>query len=436
MNVFRKILVLGLLVMMLPAVSLAQTEEDYDTARLEQLLAPIALYPDQLMVQVLVAASYPQQVVEAERWLNDPANGGLQDPRAYAVLQQAPWDASVKSLTAFPQVLRMMVGNIAWTERVGEAYLMQQADVLDAVQNLRMDAMDSGALRSTAEINVLAQGSDIVIVPVYPERVYVPTYDPRYVYGSWAYPDYPPYYLSSGSYGVAPLAAAVPLIIIRSFWDEHRWDWQRRRIDDRRIEHPQPREEPRKRVLQPVHEVPHNDFHSEEQRPVVRQLPPGVLPTRDNHESHSFPARQEPVVQVPRERPSFQQEQLPAGVQPHRDRTEERPVAQPVPLTLPQPVVPHPVERTVVQPMPQPAPQQPVVVQPHGERPVAQPVPQPTSQPRQERQPEMQHEHRQEQPRQEAPHPVPQPQRQPKDSDSHEGRGDRLDRGSRPSDNH
>jgi uncharacterized membrane protein YgcG len=143
--------------------------------QLQQLVAPIALYPDSLVAQALAASTFPEQIVQAERWVQ--ANPVLKgDALAQAVNQQA-WDPSVKALTAFPSVLGNMDKNLSWTSSLGDAYFNQQQDVMDAVQTMRQRAQGAGNLKSTA------QDSSIVIQPADAQIVYVPAYDPWMVYG-------------------------------------------------------------------------------------------------------------------------------------------------------------------------------------------------------------------------------------------------------------
>jgi hypothetical protein len=119
--------------------------------RLAQMLAPIALYPDDLLADILMAATYPLDVVEAARWLQDRENAALKGDRLFAALQQKPWDPSVKSLTPFPRILRMLDANLEWTEQLGEAYLADPAAVMDAVQRLRRRAQLAGRLVTTPQ---------------------------------------------------------------------------------------------------------------------------------------------------------------------------------------------------------------------------------------------------------------------------------------------
>ena len=174
-----------------PAPSVPGASE-FTQAELDQMLAPIALYPDPLLSQVLMAATYPLEVVEAAHW--SKANPDLDGERAVQAALPQSWDASVKSLVAFPRVLRMMEEQIGWTQRLGDAFLYQQSQVMDTVQNLRQRALAAGGLRSDDAMRVESQGQTIMIAPADPRFVYVPYYDPNVVYGSWWWPGYPPVY--------------------------------------------------------------------------------------------------------------------------------------------------------------------------------------------------------------------------------------------------
>ena len=160
---------------------------------LDQMLAPIALYPDELLVQVLMAATYPLEVVRAYRWVQ--ANPNLSDDQLAAALEQQNWDPSVKSLANFPSVLQMMNESLEWTQKLGDAFLAQKDQVMDTVQELRKKAQAEGSLRTTNEQTVIEdpQSQTIIIEPALPEVVYVPVYDPTIVYGPWWWPAYPPY---------------------------------------------------------------------------------------------------------------------------------------------------------------------------------------------------------------------------------------------------
>jgi len=161
--------------------------------QLQRLVAPIALYPDSLVAQILAASTFPEEVVEADRWVQ--ANPDLKGDALGQAVDQQPWDPSVKALTAFPSVLGNMDKNLSWTSSLGDAYYNQQQDVMDAVQVMRKKAQDSGNLKSTPQQTVTTQDSDIDIQPADPNVVYVPAYDPWLVYGYpiVAWPGWYPY---------------------------------------------------------------------------------------------------------------------------------------------------------------------------------------------------------------------------------------------------
>ena len=161
--------------------------------QLQELVAPIALYPDALVAQILAASAYPTQIVEAERFL--PQNPNLKGAALAAAVDKQDWDPSVKALTAFPTVLANMDRDLSWTSALGDANLNQAADVMDAIQFLRKKAQEAGNLKSTPQQTVTAQGSTIEIEPAYPDVVYVPAYNPWLVYGYplVAWPGWYPY---------------------------------------------------------------------------------------------------------------------------------------------------------------------------------------------------------------------------------------------------
>jgi hypothetical protein len=161
---------------------------------LDQMLAPIALYPDELLVQVLMAATYPLEVVQAARWVQAYPN--LKGDQLAAALEQQNWDPSVKSLVNFPSLLQMMNDRLEWMQMLGDAFLAQEEQVMDTVQQLRWRAQAQGSLRTTSEQTVIVdpQSQEIIIEPAAPQIVYVPVYDPMIVYGPWWWPAYRPYY--------------------------------------------------------------------------------------------------------------------------------------------------------------------------------------------------------------------------------------------------
>jgi Protein of unknown function (DUF3300) len=171
---------------------------------LDQILAPIALYPDSLVSQILIASTYPLEVVEADRFAKQ--NTTLKGDALTKALEAQTWDASVKSLVNFPQVLTMMSDKLEWTQKLGDAFLAQEKAVMDTVQSLRAKAHAAGNLKTTKEQKVIVQEKNIVIEPANPQVVYVPTYNPTVVYGAWPYPAYPPYYYYPPGYVAATSA--------------------------------------------------------------------------------------------------------------------------------------------------------------------------------------------------------------------------------------
>jgi hypothetical protein len=189
------------LLLSLPAGLFAQEpggQARLSEGQIEQVLAPIALYPDDVLAQILIASTYPLEIVQADRWAKQ--NSGLKGDKLTAALEKQPWDPSVKSLVNFPQVLTMMSEKIDWTQKLGDAFLAQQEDVMKSVQKLRAKAEAAGNLKSTKEQKVIVEKETIIIQPANPQVVYVPTYNPTVVYGVWAYPAYPPAYYYPPSY--------------------------------------------------------------------------------------------------------------------------------------------------------------------------------------------------------------------------------------------
>jgi hypothetical protein len=191
MKSFFKSLVAGLLAVTLTApVAIAQERPAFSEEELNQMLAPVALYPDSLLSQILMASTYPLEVVQAARWSR--ANSQLQGEDAVKAVEAMDWDPSVKSLVAFPQILHRMDERLDWTQRLGEAFLAQEPHVLDTVQGLRQKAAAAGNLRSSDQMRVTTEGDIISIEPANPRTVYVPYYDPAVVYGPWSWTGYPP----------------------------------------------------------------------------------------------------------------------------------------------------------------------------------------------------------------------------------------------------
>jgi Protein of unknown function (DUF3300) len=198
-----------------------------DPVALDQLVAPIALYPDSLVAQILTASTYPQQVTDADSWSQQ--NAGMPPQQRADIANGMPWDPSVKALTAFPTVLDNLARNANWTSSLGNAYYNQPGDVMNAVQAARVQAQQGGYLRSTPQERVVYEGGLITIVPVNPEVVYVPYYNPWRIYGGWVSP-YAGFYVAPPPFGVAlglGIGFAAVGISIGLFshygWGYHSW---------------------------------------------------------------------------------------------------------------------------------------------------------------------------------------------------------------------
>ena len=190
----------------------APSQQMLTAGQLDALVAPIALYPDALLSEILMASTYPLEVVEADRWAN--ANKSLQGDALKTAIGQQNWDDSVKSLAATPSVLDLMSNKLDWTQQLGDAVLAQQPDVMDAIQRLRTKAQANNKLQSTSQQTVTTQSTGgrqyIYIAPTDPDELYVPYYDPSVVYGGWDYPDYPPYYWPPPAYiGAGIIAGGI-----------------------------------------------------------------------------------------------------------------------------------------------------------------------------------------------------------------------------------
>jgi len=195
----NRIIALSVMVLVILAPVWAQSQDNsgsspaqnFNKEELAQMLAPIALYPDALLSQVLMAASYPFEVVEADRWLAN--NPGLNGDARDNALKEKDWDVSVLSLCYYPKVLSMMTENLNWTARLGDAFINQQQEVMDTVQELRGKAYAQGNITTTQEQNVIVEDRIIRIETVSPDYMYVPVYDPYVIYGPWWYPAYLPF---------------------------------------------------------------------------------------------------------------------------------------------------------------------------------------------------------------------------------------------------
>src|SRR6185503_12575323 len=219
----------------------------FSQEELEQMAAPIALYPDPLLAQVLMASTYPLEIVEAARWKT--TNASVTGDAVAEALKKEDWDPSVKSLVTFPDVLAMMDEQIGWTQKLGDAFLAQQTELMDSVQRLRAKAKAEGTLMSSKEQKVIEEPAPpppagapapaaaaaaapatttiIKIEPSDPEVVYVPTYNPTVVYGAWPYPAYPPYYYYPPMYppGAAFFSFTAGVIVGGALWGNCGWGW-------------------------------------------------------------------------------------------------------------------------------------------------------------------------------------------------------------------
>jgi hypothetical protein len=207
-------------------------------AQLEQAVAPIALYPDALLAQMLMASTYPLEVAEAARWSRD--NSAVTGQALEDAMQEQSWDPSVKSLTAVPQTLQMMNDKLDWTQQLGDTFLAQQQDVLDAIQRLRTLADAAGNLQTTPQHKVArvaappspgstaAPATVYTIEPATPDDHYVPVYDPGVVYGTWPHPDNAPFYwYPPGHAAGEALSFTAGVIAPAAIWGRVDW-WQHR----------------------------------------------------------------------------------------------------------------------------------------------------------------------------------------------------------------
>jgi Protein of unknown function (DUF3300) len=188
---------------------------------LQQLVAPIALYPDALVAQILAASTYPAEIVEADRWMQSHSN--LKGEELAKEVDKQHWDPSVKALAQFPSVLENMDKNLSWTSSLGDAYANQQQDVTDAVQTLRQQAHKAGHLNSNEQEKVTTQGNTVVIEPANPEIVYVPQYDPWLVYGA-PIVAYPGWYAEPGLF-LAGVGIGFGVGFGLGFYGGYGWGW-------------------------------------------------------------------------------------------------------------------------------------------------------------------------------------------------------------------
>jgi hypothetical protein len=206
------------------------------SAQLAAILAPVALYPDPVLSNILAASTYPLEVVEAARWVADPVNADLTGDALLAALQQKDWDPTVKSLVPFPPILKLMNDQLEWTQQLGNAFLAQQGAVMDTVQSLRRQAQSADGLVSTPQQIVRNDEGSIEIQPANSQQVAIPAYDPSVVYGTWPYPEAPPAAFTAyepGDYNDAYAGGwffGPPVVLIEPVWFWGRFDWRDHRL--------------------------------------------------------------------------------------------------------------------------------------------------------------------------------------------------------------
>jgi hypothetical protein len=363
----------------------------FSAAQLDQMLAPIALYPDQLLVELLMAATFPQQVVDAGKWLQDASNAALKGDDLVSALQKLPWDPSVKSLAAFPQIIAMMNDHLDWTEALGTAFAGQQVQTMARVQFLRDRAKAAGHLDSTPQIAVTEQESDIVIEPADPNTIYVPVYNPAVVYGSWPDSDAPPVYLApppgfySGEIGDG-IGFSVGFGVAGALWGWGHPNWHQHEvvIDSQRYfgitTTP--------RIIGNHVALVNNTWHRTGPVATVpepaRPPPPAASPEHPpgTVTSTAFRAPASAVPAPPPAHPEQREEKQP----PHPEEPTAAPPPQPNEARPSE--VPHPPEGQPAPPPPRPGPPPPAIVRPAPQpeprlapQPEARPAPQPEERP-------------------------------------------------------
>jgi hypothetical protein len=329
--------------------------EKYSREELAQMLAPIALYPDALLSQVLMASTYPIEVIEADRWRKQ--NPKLQNEALDTAMLDQDWDASVKAICHFPSILSLMSERISETTNIGNAFLAQEAEVMDMVQELRARAREQGNLTTTPEQKVVVQKETIIIEPANPRVIYVPYYDPYTIYGPWWYPAYRPYYWGPPGISIGVGISYWPGFYFGfSFGDWVYFDWHRHYIHYH--VHKRPRFVRHERWVSkpgPWRHAPHHrrgvayrDKHTarkygqhryryREYRPDTRGFPAGQGPDRDRVRRDDDRTRidrdqqgetRSRVERDRRERQRVEQERQIQQQQPDRERRERQRVEQ------------------------------------------------------------------------------------------------------------
>lgn len=371
------LLVAALALALAPAARAQSIDEQaivYTQEELDPLLAPVALYPDALLAQVLTAATYPLEVVQAARFVQ--ANPRLQGDAMARAAQGKNWEPGVTSLVQFPSVLAMMSDKLDWTQQLGDAFLSSPEAVMDTVQSLRAKAQAAGNLQSNAQQQVVMEERYIVIQPARPEVVYVPYYNPVLVYGSWWWPARQPWYwvpppvyrpATWGQVVATGVVWSVAIGITQSIWFDVRPSWRERHVTVINVINiNRPGYRPGVWLHNPVHRqgVAYRDVSTRDRfRPVDRPAVDGRLPWRGRDE----PAVQPIAVTRPAPAPKPAVRPAPAPQPSVRPAPTPRPTVRPAPTPTPTPSVrPAPPPRPAVRPAPAPAP-----------RPAVRPAPEP-----------------------------------------------------------
>jgi len=359
----------------------SQSQALFTQQELDQLLAPIALYPDALLAQVLMAATYPLEVVQAARFMQ--RNPGLSGGTLARAVEPMRWDPSVAALTQFPSVLAMMNEELDWTQHLGEAFLAQREQVMDTVQMLRARANAAGTLRSNEQQRVIIEERAILIEPWQYGTYWVPYYNPLIVFGPWWWPAYqpfiwvppviyrPPYFAQIYSTGIVwgPFT-----VVYSSLWNDPRPVWRDRPIyiDSRPVTNVIVTGATTPRPVPWQHDPAHRR-NVEYRTPAVRDQYPPVFPDKPSRPAQSVQPSREPYYQAPRQQvPVKPPTSAPQRSAPQRTAPQQAPRSS-VPAPGPPPAVREPATR-------QPDVRQPNAHQPDTRQPAARPSTQPQRQ--------------------------------------------------------
>lgn len=298
----KSVLLIIVALLLFPFVAHAQAGDwqgrrGYAPRQIEQIVAPVALYPDALLTQLLVATTHPADVVEAERWLQNPQIQPLQGEYLLDALEQQPWDASVKALASVPPILAMLDNNLRWTQKLGRIFTNRPEAVMASVQRLRQMAQHSGYLVSNAQQTVFNQDGVIIIMPANPEVLYIPYYNPVTVYRYGANPYH-------GAYPNSPYAMIAPpqealavrignnasanapngfihgINLIASLWEANHWDWQHHQLRREAVQDHNPEHHP---VNQEAHPVYYPQQIHPGNTPAGTPATPSPYPPRDEN---------------------------------------------------------------------------------------------------------------------------------------------------------